>query len=123
MDTDYKLKEPLKLQTLRTLLAKHYFSGFELAHDTYNALSAASDGKIYYVLSSDSIEKGGQMFSHDPVTDSINYLGDLTDICGEKSRQAIPQGKSHVDFMERGGKLFFGTHIGVYEMIDGMERL
>lgn len=25
--------------------------------------------------------------------------------------------------MERGGKLFFGTHIGVYEMIDGMERL
>ena len=123
MDTDYKLKEPLKLQTLRTLAAKHYFSGFELAHDTYNALSAASDGKIYYVLSSDSIEKGGQMFCHDPVTDSIRYLGDLTDICGEKGKRAIPQGKSHVDFMERGGKLFFGTHTGVYEMIDGMERL
>ena len=123
MDTDYKLKEPLKLSTVRTLAAKHYYSGFELAHDTYNALSPASDGKIYYVLSSNSIDKGGQMFLHDPVTDSIKFLGDLTDICGEKGKRAIPQGKSHVDFMERGGKLFFGPHGGVYEMVDGMERL
>ncbi len=33
------------------LLAKCYYSGFNLAHDTYNAIAKASDGRIYYVLS------------------------------------------------------------------------
>ena len=45
----------------KKLVAKTYNSGFSIAHDTYNAISAASDGKIYYVLSSQSIDTGGQM--------------------------------------------------------------
>ncbi len=32
------------------LTAKRYYSGFELAHDTYNAISVASNGKVYYVM-------------------------------------------------------------------------
>ena len=32
-----------------TLKAEVHDSGFPLAHDTYNGLSAASDGRIYYV--------------------------------------------------------------------------
>ncbi|MEX2232864.1 MAG: hypothetical protein WD824_11925 [Cyclobacteriaceae bacterium] len=107
----------------RALCAKHYYSGFDLAHDTYNAISAASDGKIYYILSSESIDKGGQMYAYDPQTDKVRFVADLTEICGEKGRKAIPQGKSHVNFYERDGKLYFATHVGVYEMIDGMERL
>lgn len=105
------------------LVAKHYYSGFELAHDTYNAISAASDGKIYYVLSSESIDKGGQVYCYDPDTDKIKFLADLTEVCGEKGEKAVPQGKSHVSFYESSGKLYFSTHVGVYEMIDGMERL
>jgi len=106
-----------------TLRAKQYFSGFNLAHDSYNCLTMASDGKIYYILSSDSKEQGGRFFCLDPQTDSIKLLADLTEICGESAETSIPQGKSHVEFYESHGKLFFGTHIGVYEMIDGMERL
>jgi len=34
------------------LHARTYNSGFAQAHDTYNGMLAASDGKIYYVLSS-----------------------------------------------------------------------
>jgi hypothetical protein len=105
------------------LIAQHYFSGFERAHDTYNALSAASDGKIYYVLSSDNHEIGGQMYVYDPETDTIRFLGDLTEICGETHLKAIPQGKSHVRFYERNGKLYFSTHVGFYQLIDGMDRL
>lgn len=107
----------------RGLVAKHYYSGFDRAHDTYNAISAASDGKIYYILSSESIDKGGQMYAYDPQTDKVRFVADLTEICGEKGQKAIPQGKSHVNFYERDGKLYFATHVGVYEMIDGMERL
>ena len=105
------------------LVAKKCYSGFDLAHDTYNAISTASNGKVYYVLSSESIDKGGQVYVYDPDTDNTELLADLTEICGEKERKAIPQGKSHVRFYERNDKLYFSTHVGYYEMIEGMERL
>ena len=123
MNSDFTIASSPDIGRRQSLVAKQYYSGFGLAHDTYNALSAASDGKIYYVLSSQSIDQGGQFYCYDPVSDSIEFLGDLTEICGEKGTRAIPQGKSHVEFYERQGKLYFGTHVGVYEMIDGMERL
>lgn len=105
------------------LIAKPFYSGFELAHDTYNALTCASDGKIYYVLSSESIEKGGEFYSYDPKTDKTQFIADLTEACGEQGLNAIPQGKSHVRFFEKNGKLYFSTHVGFYELIDGMDRL
>ncbi|KQS33170.1 hypothetical protein [Dyadobacter sp. Leaf189] len=106
-----------------SLTARHYYSGFDRAHDTYNAISAASDGRIYYVLSSDQYEIGGQMFVFDPETDETQFIADLTEVCGEKELKVIPQGKSHVRFYERNGKLYFSTHVGFYQLIDGMDRL
>jgi hypothetical protein len=106
-----------------SILAKRYYSGFQKAHDTYNAISAASNGKIYYILSSDQIDVGGQMYVFDPETAQSTLLGDLTEICGEKNGKAIPQGKSHVRFFETDGKLYFSTHVGYYQLIDGMDRL
>ena len=105
------------------LIAKHYYSGFPLAHDTYNAISSASDGNIYYVLSSTTKDKAGQMYVYNPDTDKTKWVADLNDICGEKEARAIAQGKSHVNFYEMNGKLFFATHVGFYEMIDGAECL
>lgn len=108
---------------MNNLTAKTYNSGFHEAHDTYNALSAASDGNIYYVLSSDQIHVGGKMYLYDPKKDETEFLGDLTEICGENNQMSIPQGKSHVRFYERNGKLYFSTHVGYYELINGMDRL
>lgn len=105
------------------LTATTYNSGFPEAHDTYNALSAASDGKIYYVLSSDQIHVGGKMYVYDPKTDKTELIADLTEVCGEKDQGCVPQGKSHTRFYERNGKLYFSTHVGYYELINGMDRL
>ncbi|MEX1063354.1 MAG: hypothetical protein WEC12_07100 [Balneolaceae bacterium] len=105
------------------LTAVTYYSGFDLAHDTYNALSSASDGRIYYVLSSESWDEAGRMYVYDPGDDRIEFLADLDEICGEKGTNTVTQGKSHVNFYERKGKLYFSTHVGVYETIDGMDRL
>ncbi len=77
------------------LLAKCYYSGFNLAHDTYNAIAKASDGRIYYVLSSESIDDGGKMYVYDPMSDKISFLGDLTGICGESGGKTVAQGKCH----------------------------
>lgn len=105
------------------LIAKTYNSGFLEAHDTYNALSAASDGKIYYILSSDKIEFAGKMYVYDPQSDQTEFLADLNDVCGENDKMFIPQGKSHTRFYESKGKLYFSTHVGYYELIKGMDRL
>jgi len=105
------------------LVARTYNSGFELAHDTYNGMGTGSDGKIYYVLSSQSYETGAQMYCYDPATDKIKHLGDLTEACGEKGAKTIVQGKSHVTFVESKGKLYFATHVGYYSIIDGMEKI
>ena len=106
-----------------TLTAKQYYSGFELAHNTYNAISAASDGRIYYLLSSESYDTGGKIYVYNPKTDQTALLADLTEVCGEKDSKAIPQGKSHVRFYESNGKLYFVTHVGVYDMVNDMECL
>lgn len=107
----------------KNLIAKPYYSGFDLAHDTYNAITKAGDGKIYYCLSSQSIDVGGQFYVYDPQKDKTEFLGDITEICGEAGSKAVPQGKSHSDFYESNGKLYTSTHAGFYEMIDGMEMM
>jgi len=105
------------------LTARTYNSGFPESHDTYNAMGAASDGRIYYVLSSESIAVGAKMFAFDPRAKTIRCVGDLTEVCGEKELKAIPQGKSHVNFVEAQGKLYFASHVGVYSIVDGMETM
>lgn len=107
----------------RKLIARTYDSGFADAHDTYNGMGTGSDGKIYYVLSSERFDVGGQMFCFDPGSKKIKHLGDLTEACGEKGQKTIVQGKSHVNFVESAGKLYFATHIGFYSIIDGMEKM
>jgi hypothetical protein len=107
----------------KKLVAKVYDSGFPFAHDTYNGMGVGSDGRIYYVLSSEQVDVPAEMRSFDPRTGAIEKLGDLNEASGEKGRKAIAQGKSHVTFVESDSKLYFATHIGYYSIIDGMEKL
>ena len=107
----------------KKIIAKTYNSGFALGHDSYNAMGTGSDGKIYYVLSSDDIDQGAKMFCFDPKTQKIKELADLTEACGEKGSHALPQGKSHVNFIEWKHKLYFATHLGYYSIVQGKETM
>lgn len=110
-------------QKTKKLTAQTFDSGFPDAHDTYNAISVASDGNVYYVLSSDKYNVPGRMYMFNPASQQTKFLADLNDICGEDAKTTIVQGKSHVRFYEYNGKLYFSTHVGFYELIDGMDRL
>ncbi|WP_018626289.1 hypothetical protein [Niabella aurantiaca] len=119
----YEAAEKESRSAANNMIAEVFDSGFAEAHDTYNAVTVASDGKVYYVLSSEKHNVAGRFFVFDPVTEAIRPIGDLTDLCGESGARVIAQGKSHVAFYEYAGKLFFATHTGYYELIDGMDRL
>ncbi|MEO7650977.1 MAG: hypothetical protein ABIZ80_10960 [Bryobacteraceae bacterium] len=103
------------------MIATAFDSGFALGHDTYNGMAAASDGAIYYVLCAESCEAGGQMYRYDPASGRLDHVGDLTHACGETG--CVSQSKSHVNFVEADGKLWFATHTGFYQIIDGMEKM
>lgn len=104
------------------LFASVYHSGFEHSGHSYNGLYSASDGKIYYVLCSEGlIDIAAQMYSFDPNTKKIEHLGDLTEMCGEKDMKVVAQGKSHVQFYESNGILYFATHLAYYS-VDAMEK-
>lgn len=106
----------------RRIIARVHSSGFEHAHDTYNGMGTASDRRVYYVLSSEKPDVAGQMYFYDPYSNRVEHVGDLTEAAGEKGMNAIAQGKSHVNFVEAEGRLWFATHIGYYSIIDDMEK-
>jgi hypothetical protein len=110
-------------QPANKLVGIPHNSGFPDGHDPYNSMGCASDGKIYYVLSADKYDVGARMFCYDPATDKIKFIADLTDACGEKDKKSIVQGKSHVNFVESDGKLFFASHLGFYGSINGKEAM
>ncbi len=105
------------------MIAKQYFSGFEDAHETYNAISEASDGNIYYILCSGKHDVGAQLYVYNPTLDTTEFIADLSEVLGEKAQKYISQGKSHTEFYESNGKLYFATHVGFYEMIDGAQQM
>lgn len=107
------------------LRAKTYNSHFPAAAgigESFNGMGFASDGKLYYVIDSAAYNVPGQMYSLDPKTGAITHIADLNTATGQGDVKAVAQGKSHVNFIERDGKLYFSTHLGYYEKGSGVER-
>ena len=104
-----------------TLTAQLIDTRYPDAHDTYNGLSAASDGSIYYVFCVESWTQGGRVQRYHPSARQSTLIGDLTEACGEAGARAVPQNKSHVHFHEHAGKLYFASHVGIYSIVGGRE--
>lgn len=106
------------------LIARSFYSGFEQAGTTWIGISAVSDGKIYYVLSTTDLEHGARFYRFNPDTEETEFLFDLTEASGESDMNAILQGKSHAPFFEKDGKLYISTHVGVHGSIaEGEEAI
>ena len=85
-------------------------------------MGVAGDGTIYYVLSSAQYNIPGQMYSFNPKTEAITHIANLNDAVGQGNVKAVAQGKSHVNFVQDGDKLYFSTHLGYYNDAGGVER-
>jgi hypothetical protein len=112
-------------QDLPFLRARTYDSHFPEAAglgESFNGMGFASDGKLYYVIDSAAYNVPGQMYSLDPKTGVITSIADLDTATGQGDVRAVAQGKSHVNFIESDGKLYFATHLGYYNRQSGVER-
>jgi len=90
--------------------------------EAFNGIGVSSDGIVYYVLSSAKYNIPGQMYSFDPKTRAITHIANLNDATGQGNIKAVAQGKSHVNFVQANGKLYFSTHLGYYNQATGVER-
>jgi hypothetical protein len=102
--------------------ARLHPSGFEKSDANFYSLSQASDGNLYYVLSSHDLNTHGRAFRYEPSADRVRLLGDLGELCGEAGGKTIPQGKSHCPFFECDGKLYFCTQYGFFQSSENKER-
>ena len=97
-------------------------SEFERSDSNFFSLSPASDGCIYYTLSSHDIDTHARIYRYDPRADEVRLLGVLGEIVGEAGAGTIPQGKSHSPFFELDGKLYIATHYGFFMSSGNKER-
>ena len=105
------------------LLAEALDSHFEHAHDTYNSVGVTASGDVCYVLSSATADVGGVLFRFDGA--AASEVAQLTAACGDPPRR-VAQGKAHCPLLcdaEGDGATYFGTHVGWYTEVDGMETL
>lgn len=97
-------------------------SRFEHAHDTYNSIGVTAGGAVLYVLSSAEPLIGGRLYRFADGDAAPTLIADLTAACGDPPG-CIAQGKAHCPLLEDSsdGSVYFGTHVGWYVEVDGME--
>lgn len=104
------------------MTARLHPSGFRRSDSNFFSLSLASDGRLYYTLSSHHIEAHARIYRYDPKTDEVRLLGDIGEIVGEAGLKTIPQGKSHSPFFECEGRLYLASHYGYFKASGNKEQ-
>jgi hypothetical protein len=88
---------------------------FPQGDSNYHAIVHASDGWVYYAICTHNRDRHVNLFRYDPKTGKVQTVADIGKVLGEDGAKNIPQGKIHCDLFEHKGKLYFGTHVGMYE--------
>ncbi|MBN1293470.1 MAG: hypothetical protein JXB48_16640 [Candidatus Latescibacteria bacterium] len=97
-----------------TLTGKMIDCGFYAGDSNYHALVHASDSNVYYAICSHEHNTHVHLFCFNPQTEQVTTIADIGEVLGEDGTLNIPQGKIHCDLFECDGKLYFGTHVGIY---------
>ncbi len=98
----------------KPLIGKMAEAGFSEGDSNYHAVVHASDGFVYYAICTHHRDRHVNLFRYDPKTGEVRTLADIGGMLGEDGAKNIPQGKVHCDLFEHDGKLWFGTHVGLY---------
>jgi len=96
------------------LIGKMAEAEFYEGDSNYHAIIQASDGFVYYAICTHNRDRHVNLFRYDPKTGEVKTIADIGKLLGEDGTKNIPQGKVHCDLFEHEGKLWFGSHVGLY---------
>jgi len=81
----------------------------------WQGLHVAADGVCYFAAGGHWKDHGSAFFRYDPRTRELKMIcEDISPVCGEDITKTPPQGKIHSEIVEKGGWLYFGTHLANY---------
>lgn len=81
----------------------------------YHSLTAASDGYIYFSVSTHQPNSSARIYQFNPENESIIQIGDLGEILGTQVQTETPHGKIHSGLEEHEGYLYLATHTSSYD--------
>lgn len=110
----------LHAQTITATVYNSHFPETAQGGEAWNGVSVVDDGTVYYVLSSPVYNVPAHMYSFNPKTKEIKDISNLNDAVGQTGK-FVAQGKSHVSFVQDGDQLYFSTHLGYYNHVEGVE--
>jgi len=114
---------PVSGASATVIAATLHPSHFPMSDSNFDSLTIASDGRLYYTLCSHDIDTHARVYRFDPSAGGEpEFLGDLGEIVGEAGAKSIPQGKSHSQYYEHEGTLYFATHYGYYKPSSNKEE-
>ncbi len=88
--------------------------GYLQGDSNYHSVTAASDGMIYFSVNSHHPHASVRLFRFDPADETIDLVGDVTEVLGVDPSAELPHGKIHTALTEYGGYLYFATHTSQY---------
>lgn len=98
----------------RFIEAECFDPGFPQGDSNYNALTAASDGKMHFVVNTHDADYSCRYYTFDPDTETMTLVGTFDKILGEDAATHISEGKVHTPLIEHDGKIWFATHTSFY---------
>ncbi len=112
-------KVTVPFESLRSFVKAELFQpDFPEGDCNYNAIVAASDGKIHFVIGTHHRDYACRYYTFDPRAEMVTLVARLDEALGEDARRQISQGKIHTPLFEHKGKIWFATHTSFYE--DGL---
>lgn len=102
-----------------SLIVRQHRPEIPVGDSHYHALIRASDGRVYFALSSHQADRHAQLMVFDPVAQRVRPVVDFGRALGENGLGAIAQGKIHVKPVELDGWLYGATHVGYYDRSRG----
>ena len=78
----------------------------------WEGILRASDGRIYFFVSTHSPTRAAHFFCYDPEKSAVELLGDIGEVLGENGKGTAPQSKVHSALCEDRGVLYFTTAWG-----------
>src|SRR4051794_12159941 len=100
----YPLVAERSLDDSRVMSATLHDIGFELGDSCFNALHAASDGRLYSAVGSKRADTAARLFVFEPTAGDVRLVTDMNEATGESALGAIAQGKVHTPFFEHDGR-------------------